>query len=49
MKDMGNEALLYRLVSLEIQKHEDYRHDAFYQKDIEAIKAEILKRMNGGK
>lgn len=48
MKTMSNEELLYKLVSLEMQKKEDYRNDAFYQKDIDSIKAEILKRMNGG-
>lgn len=45
MSKETNVRLLYLLESLTIQKHQDYRNDGKYQKDIDIIKAEILCRM----
>lgn len=40
-----NERLLYLLETLAVQKNQDYRHDGVYQKDIDIVKAEIIRRI----
>ena len=47
LKNETNEFLISLLVRLEIEKHDNYRHDDFYQKQIDAVLAEIIKRMEG--
>lgn len=46
IKTATSESLIALLIRLEIQKHDDYRNDGYYQKQIDAVHDEIISRMN---
>lgn len=45
MKEMTIDQILFRIEQLAVEKKEDYRHDSFYEKQLEELRAEVRRRI----